>query len=215
MRQIPIALLALSVGACVPVVPPPSHFGSPMVSVARPTPAVEASVTPLLIPGVSVAGSRPLGGSGAIDVRTQLSFTSASVAPGVWGWLPLGPEDQTRLGGRVGLIGGAGDITGEFPFQLAFFGTSAHVQLAHRLNHNPNPPLIGFTLGFEYTDLLPGLEPSRLQGSDIEYLPGLWGSLAFRAEMPLVDKTAILFGAGANAYAMIVPVPFVDLGVRF
>jgi len=217
------ALAALPAAACIPALPPPSHYApmSPNAALDGNATEVVASVT--YFPNLAFTHSRSLEGLPALvfDAQAQLGLTFGSVSPGLWVRSRGGETTGGHVGARLGVVGGTGDFLGFLPYQMPFAGPTLHLQYASgwggkRLGG------VAVTLGAEgAAPLFP--EAIEIDDDDVDddvdvtaipvYV--VYGSLDLRLDIPAGDKVAIVLGGGVDVAMWGYFLPTGTLGVRF
>ena len=219
-----MTLLLLS--ACIPAIPPATHF-TPVVAVsATASPATSVDVSSLG-PSLAVTHTRPVVGAPMLagEVRVQAAIPHGQGGFALW----LRTRGDTHQGGhfgvRLGADAGTGDIAGFLAWNMPHAGGSVHFQGAGGFGEGELGAW-ALTWGTEWQQ---PISPDRYSvvivdsegnAATVLPVPSLWTTLDTRVDLPIDQRVALTFGAGLQLVFILpvgLPVPLgsVSGGVRF
>lgn len=215
-----LAWVVLSMG-CIPAMPPPAHYVplQPVSTLAVGTPTAEIGAALGFPPQLSASYASAFRGAGALvgDVALQPGATSFLGTTGITLRTRPRHSQGLHLGLRLAGIAGTGDMFGVSHYKMPFVGGEGTIQLGLGMKN----PMGAWVVNFGAQGMLPLTEQEYdyVDGSGAEILarpiPGIFGTIETRFDLPLSHSAALMFGAGLDVAWILTPFPRAAFGVRW
>lgn len=212
--------------ACVPAVPPATHF-TPVTAgttVTRQSTSVDVGS---IGPSLAVTHTRPVAKVPVLapEVRAQGSLSHGQIGLATWFRTNGARHDGLHFGTRLGADVGTGDISGFLPWSMPFVGGSLHLQGAGGFGAGERGAW-AISLGGEWQQpIAPNQFSTLVEDADgvvSEVIPihAVYSSLDARVDLPVDQRVAVSLGVmGQLLFPAALPVvkPTVGLsaGLRF